>query len=226
MEGPAQELMQERRIDVQQGLSVSASIFGNGAVALVLGHGAGGTRKTPFMVRVAEALAAGSRRVVLFNFPYSENGRRVPDPPPLLEATVAAAARFTRSELGAQRLVLGGKSMGGRIASQAVAKGLAADALVFLGYPLHPPGKPEKLRDAHLPAVAAPMLFVQGTRDAFARWDLLEATLGKLGERATLLKIEDGDHSFKVPKTSGRTTEEVEATVRRAVLDWLTARGL
>lgn len=218
--------MQERQIEVHDGISVSASICGAGAAALLLAHGAGGTRKTPFLVRLAEALAAGGRRVVLFNFPYCETRRRIPDPAPLLEATVAAVARFARSELGAERLVLGGKSMGGRIASQAVAKGLAADGLVFLGYPLHPPGKPEKLRDAHLAAVDAPMLFVQGTRDDFARWDLLDATLRRLGERATLLKIDDGDHSFKVPKKSGRTAEDVEAMVLRGALDWLTARGL
>lgn len=218
--------MEERSIAVPDGVCVSASIFGAGDVALVLGHGAGGTRKTPFLVRLAEGLAASGRRVLLFNFPYSESRRRIPDPPARLEATVAAVARFARSELGAPRLVLGGKSMGGRIASQAVAKGLAADGLVFLGYPLHPPGKPDVLRDKHLLAITAPMLFVQGTRDAFARWDLLGATLAKLGDRATLLKIEDGDHSFKVPKRSGRTTAEVEATVLRAVLDWLTAAGL
>lgn len=219
--------MQERRVDVQEGHAVSASVHGVGETALLLGHGAGGTRKTPLLLRLAEALAATGRRVVLFNFPYSEARRRIPDKAPLLEATVSACARFARSELGAQRLVLGGKSMGGRIASQAVAQGLAAEGLVFLGYPLHPPGKPETLRDKHLPQVAAPMLFVQGTRDDFARSDLLEATLAKLGDRATLLKIEDGDHSFAVrKKLTGRTAADVEATILRAVLDWLTARGL
>lgn len=226
MEGPAQELMQERCIDVREGHTVGVSVHGAGETALLLGHGAGGTRKTPLLLRLADALAATGRRVVLFNFPYSEARRRIPDKAPLLEATVAACARFVRSELGAQRLVLGGKSMGGRIASQAVAQGLAAEGLVFLGYPLHPPGKPDVLRDKHLPEVAAPMLFVQGTRDDFARWDLLEATLAKLGDQATLLKIEDGDHSFKVPKRSGRTTADIEAAVLRAILDWLGARGL
>ncbi len=218
--------MEERQIDVHDGISVSASLCGAGAAALVLAHGAGGTRKTSFLVRLAEALAAGGRRVVLFNFPYSEARRRIPDPAPLLEATIDAVAQFTRSELGAKSIVFGGKSMGGRIASQAVAKGLAADGLVFLGYPLHPPGKPEKLRDAHLPAVAAPMLFVQGTRDAFARWDLLEATLAKLGDRATLLKIEDGDHSFKVPKKTERSAADIERQIHEGLVSWLADRGL
>ena len=213
--------MEERRIDVREGHTVSVSVHGAGETALLLGHGAGGTRKTPLLLGLAEALAATGRRAVLFNFAYSEGSRRVPDKAPLLEATVAACARFVRDELGAQRLILGGKSMGGRIASQAVAKGLPAEGLVFLGYPLHPPGKPEALRDRHLPSVAVPMLFVQGTRDAFARWDLLEATLARLGERVTLLRIEGGDHSFAVPKRTGQTAADVERLIFAGVVSWL-----
>jgi predicted alpha/beta-hydrolase family hydrolase len=144
----------------------------------------------------------------------------------LLEATAAAVGEAARERLGARRLVHGGKSMGGRIASQAVAKGAAADALVFLGYPLHPPGKPEQRREAHLPDVGAPMLFVQGTRDAFARWDLLEALLARLGARATLHTVEGGDHSFAVPKRGGRSAAMVEEEIRGAVLRWLEERGL
>jgi predicted alpha/beta-hydrolase family hydrolase len=193
---------------------------------VALGHGAGGTRRTAFLERCAEALAAGGRGALLFNFPYSERRRRIPDPPATLERTIEAVAAFARSALGARRLVLGGKSMGGRIASQAVAKGVAADALVFLGYPLHPPGKPETLRDRHLAAVAAPMLFIQGTRDAFARWDLLEATVARLGELATVLKVEDGDHSFKVPKQTGRSAADVEREVFGGIAAWLQARSL
>jgi predicted alpha/beta-hydrolase family hydrolase len=133
---------------------------------------------------------------------------------------------FARGELGARKLVHGGRSMGGRIASQAVAKGAPCDALVFLAYPLHPPGRPEQLRDRHLPEVAAPMLFVQGTRDDFARWDLLTAVLGRLGARATRHAVEGGDHSFKVLKKSGRTQSAVDAEVHQAVLSWLDAQGL
>jgi predicted alpha/beta-hydrolase family hydrolase len=116
--------------------------------------------------------------------------------------------------------------MGGRVASQAVAAGEPADGLVFLGYPLHPPGKPEQLRDRHLANVGAPMLFVQGTRDAFAREDLLAAVLERLGPRARLYVVEGGDHSFAVPKSSGRTAAEVEQQVQRAVLAWLDEQGL
>src|SRR4029453_12778918 len=114
----------------------------------------------------------------LYNFPYTDAGRRVPDPPDVLEMTAAAVADHARRELGARRVGLGGKTRGGRIASQAVAKGTAAEGLVFLGYPLHPPGRTETRRDRHLPKVGAPMLFVQGTRDAFGRRDLLQNLIG------------------------------------------------
>jgi hypothetical protein len=200
-------------------------VHGEGKTVLALGHGAGGDRRTGALVRLANALAGGGRRVVLYNFPYTEARRRVPDKPALLEATTRAVAEHARRALGAGALVLGGKSMGGRIASQAVAQGLPADALVFLGYPLHAPGRFDALRDRHLPSISAPMLFVQGTRDAFARPDLLAVVLGGLGARATLHTIEGGDHSFGVPRRGGRTPAEVEAEVAGAIGAWLGARG-
>jgi predicted alpha/beta-hydrolase family hydrolase len=206
--------------------AVSASVHGEGKTVLALGHGAGGDRRTGLLVRLANILAEGGRRVVLHNFPYTEARRRVPDKPAILEATVTAVAAHARGALGASKLVLGGKSMGGRIASQAVAQGLRADGLVFLGYPLHPPGRVDTLRDRHLPAITVPMLFVQGTRDAFARADLLAAVLGGLGDRATLHSIEDGDHSFAVPRRTGRAPAQVEAEVAAAIVSWLAARGL
>jgi len=206
--------------------AVSASVHGEGKTLLALGHGAGGDRRTGLLVRLANTLAEGGRRVVLHNFPYTEARRRVPDKPAVLEATVSAVAAHARAALGASRLVLGGKSMGGRIASQAVASGLPVDALVFLGYPLHPPGRFDTLRDRHLPAIIAPMLFVQGTRDAFARPDLLASVLGGLGDRATLHSIEDGDHSFAVPRRTGRAPAQIEAEVAATIASWLTARGL
>jgi predicted alpha/beta-hydrolase family hydrolase len=206
--------------------AVGASLHGEGPTVVVLGHGAGGTRRSPAMVAAAEAIAGSGRRALLYNFIYTDRGGRRPDPPDVLEATTRAVGEFARSELGARQLVHGGRSMGGRIASQAVAKGAPCDGLVFLAYPLHPPGKPEVLRDRHLPDVAPPMLFVQGTRDDFARWDLLTAVLARLGPRATLHAVEGGDHSFKVLKRSGRTPAEVEGEVHRAVLSWLDERGL
>lgn len=203
------------------GEATSASVHGAGETALVLGPGAGGTRRTPFLLRMAEAIAQSGRAAVLFHFPYSEAGRGRPDPAPKLELAVAAAAARVRERLGPRTLVLGGKSMGGRMASMAAASGLACDGLVFFGYPLHPPGKEHQLRDAHLPRIAAPMLFLQGTRDDFARFDLIEAVTARLGPRATLVRLEAADHSFGVIKRSGRTTAEVEAEMLAALFAWL-----
>jgi predicted alpha/beta-hydrolase family hydrolase len=217
--------VQELRIPAN-GTAVSASLHGEGPTVVVLGHGAGGTRRSPAMISIANAIADSGRRALLYNFLYTDRGGRRPDPPEVLEATTRAVGEFARTELGAHTLVHGGRSMGGRIASQTVAKGAPCDGLVFLAYPLHPPGKPDVLRDRHLPAIAAPMLFVQGTRDDFARWDLLAAVLERLGPRATLHAVEGGDHSFKVLKKSGRTAAEVEQEVQGAVRSWLAAHGL
>jgi len=214
------------RVPVGDG-SVSASWRGEGNTAVVLGPGAGSDREHPFLVALAEAIAHSGRRAVLYNFPYKDAGRGLPDKPPVLEAASRAVAFHVREEMGATRVVLGGRSMGGRIASQVVASGTAADGLVFLGYPLHPPKKPEAQRDRHLPQIAAPMLFVQGTRDAFARPDLLAALLEKLGPKASLHRVEDGDHSFAVrKKQTGRTAEDVRGEIHGVVLAWLSAQGL
>ncbi len=170
---------------------------------------------------LAEALAASGRAALLYNFPYTERGARRPDSPSVLEAVAREAAEVALEQTGAGRLVLGGRSMGGRIASQVVAGGARADGLAFLAYPLHPPGRHEKRREAHLPDIAAPMLFVQGTRDAFAREDLLNGLIERLGERAELHPVEGADHSFRVLKRSGRTPDDVAEEVRSALLGWL-----
>jgi predicted alpha/beta-hydrolase family hydrolase len=203
--------------------SSSASLRGAGRTVVVLGHGAGGNRHTPMLVDLAEALAASGRAALLYNFPYAEKGGRRPDPPRVLEATAREAAEVALAQTGAKHVVMGGRSMGGRIASQVVAAGARADGLAFLAYPLHPPGRPETRRDAHLPgiAVAIPMLFVQGTRDAFAREDLLLALVERLGTRAALHRVDSADHSFRVLKRSGRTTEDVLEEVRTTLLAWL-----
>ena len=206
--------------------AVTASRHGERGTAVVLGHGAGGDRRTRMLVDLAEALAGSGRQAVLYNFPYSDRGRGAPDPPDVLERTVRAVGDHARSALGAGKVVLGGKSMGGRMASQAVAKGAPADGLLFLGYPLHPPGRTDTLRDRHLPAIQVPMLFVQGTRDAFARWDLLEPLVARLAPRAALHRVEDGDHSFKVLKRTGRGPDEVQKDIFDAILRWREAHGL
>lgn len=215
----------EARIPVEAGW-VTASVHGSGKRVVILGHGAGSDRRYPALVAVAEALCASGRRAVLFNFPYTEAGRGRPDTPAVLEGTTRAVGEYARTVLGAETVVHGGRSMSGRIASQAVAGGAPADGLVFLAYPLHPPGRPQTLRDAHLPRISVPMLFVQGTRDDFARWDLLEATVGRLGDRASLHAVDGADHSFKVPKRGGRSAAEVQAGIHQAVIAWLDAREL
>jgi predicted alpha/beta-hydrolase family hydrolase len=215
--------MQELRVS---GAEVSASLHGRGTTVVVLGHGAGGNRRNPMLVALAEALAATGRATLLYNFPYAEAGRHHPDPPAVLEATTRAAAALALESTGAEWIVHGGRSMGGRIASQVVAAGARANGLAFLGYPLHPPGQFAKRREAHLPRIAAPMLFVQGTRDAFAREDLLLALMERLGPRAELHRVAEADHSFGVRKRSGRTPEDVLAETRDALVAWLDRHGL
>jgi hypothetical protein len=212
--------------DLRLAAGGSARLFGKGRTVVVLGHGAGGTRETPMLVALAAALERSGRAALLYNFPYSEKRLRRPDPPAVLEAAAREAASVALVGSGASRVVHGGRSMGGRIASQVVAAGAPAAGLAFLGYPLHPPGQPEKRREAHLPAIVAPMLFVQGTRDAFARPDLLAALLERLGARAERHDVEAADHSFGVLKRSGRTPADVQDEVERALLDWLDRHGL
>ena len=193
--------------------------------ALVVAHGAGGGQNTPFMVRTAEGLAARGITAATFDFPYMTARKSVPDRPPVLEQAWREAIDEARSVIGGVPLFIGGKSMGGRISSQVAAQGVEGVAgLVFLGYPLHPPGKPEQRRDAHLPAIAQPMLFVQGSRDAFGTAAEIQALLPKL-QRATLHEVPGGDHSFKV---SGRGAPKPNA-VLDGILDvvraWMTKKG-
>lgn len=173
-----------------------------GAHAVVaLAPGAGAPLDAPFLVGFATALVAVGVEVLRFNFPYQEAaGRRPPDREPSLRATWRAAFAAAAGRAGGRPVVAAGKSLGGRIASLAAADGEVAPAgLVFLGYPLHPPGRPERIRDAHLDRIACPMLWLQGTRDPFARPDLLHAVIDRLGGRATLVEVEGGDHSFHRP---------------------------
>ncbi len=207
------------------GTSASSSLHGEGETVVVLGHGAG-NRRNPLLLTLAEALAESGRAALLYNFPYSEAGSRRTDPPVVLEAATRAAAALALEATGAKRIVHGGRSMGGRIASQVVASGERADGLALLGYPLHPPGQPERQREAHLPKIEAPMLFVQGTRDTFAREDLLDALIERLGSRAELHRIQHADHSFGVLKRSGRTPQEVQEEVTAVLLRWLEAHSL
>jgi len=193
-------------------------------VTVVLGHSAGANQLSAFMVMIARGLAARGCDVMTFNFAYKERGRSIPDPAPRLESCYQAVIKTaqTNRKLKKNRLVIGGKSMGGRIASQVAA--IAPDGiagLVFLGYPLHPPGRPDKLRDAHLKEIHAPMLFVQGARDTFGTADEISAVIKRLRLPATLQVIESGDHSLKVPKRLGEPQEKIYATILDNVAEWL-----
>ena len=192
---------------------------------LVLAHGAGGGQKSRFMIDAARAFAARGISTATFDFPYMAAGRSVPDKAPVLEQSwrdAIAAARAHGAFKGVP-LFIGGKSMGGRISSHVAAQHVEGIAgLVFLGYPLHPPGRPEQRRDAHLPAIREPMLFVQGSRDLFGTADEIRALLPRLNSRAELFEVADGDHSFKVRvKITGRKQEavfeEIFETVARFV---------
>jgi hypothetical protein len=202
-------------------------------VTLVLGHGAGAGQRHPFMVAFAEGFAARGVGVVTFNFPYMEAKRRLPDQAPVLEQAWLAAVRTVRDRAGAwaRPLFIGGKSLGGRMASHVAAHHASAAGplagLVFLGYPLHPPGRFDRRRDAHLPAIVVPMLFVQGERDEFGTPDELRPVLARLAAPAELIVVEGGDHSFAVPRASGRSAAEVREIVLDRVVAWMarTARG-
>jgi predicted alpha/beta-hydrolase family hydrolase len=194
-------------------------------VTLILGHGAGAGQLHPFMRLFAAGLAERGIDAMTFNFIYMEQRRGAPDPKAKLEACYQAviAAALKHKKLKGNRLAIGGKSMGGRIASQVAAQPESAAeiaALVFLGYPLHPPGRPDKMRDAHLPQIKAPMLFIQGERDAFGTPDELTAVFKKHHLKPTLHAVAGGDHSLKVPKSLG-PQEQVYASLMDTIADWL-----
>lgn len=185
---------------------------------LVLAHGAGGGMHSDFMAALAAGVARAEWRVVRFEFPYMAARKKTPDRPAVLEDAFGAVLDDVRAD--GVPLVAGGKSMGGRIGSQIAARGAALSGLVFLGYPLHPPGKPERIRDAHLYDIPVPMLFVEGTRDPFCPLETLDRVRSRL-PRSDLVVIEDGDHSFRVRKSSGRSTPEAWAEVTGRVVAWL-----
>jgi predicted alpha/beta-hydrolase family hydrolase len=202
------------------GLTVYAS---DAAVAAcVVGHGAGAGQNSAFLVRFARDMAARGISTATFDFPYMAAGRSAPDPAPKLEASWRDVLEVARSTFGGLPLFIGGKSMGGRIASHVAAQGAEGLAgLFFLGYPLHPPGNPVKRRDAHLPSIHEPLLFVQGTRDQFGTADEIAALLPAL-PRATLHVVDDGDHSFKIrARVTGRTQESVLQEIPEVVAAWM-----
>ena len=192
---------------------------------LILGHGAGAGQRSAFMVDFAHALSALGVDVVTFNFPYTEQGRRIPDRAPVLEACYRAVidAVHASADTAGRVLFIGGKSMGGRIATQVAAADpqLRLAGLVLLGYPLHPPGKPTQRRDKHLPAIARPMLFVQGTRDAFGTPDELAPIVSTLRPVPTVHVVAHGDHSFKLSRKDPAAQANVYADVQQAIVAFI-----
>jgi predicted alpha/beta-hydrolase family hydrolase len=192
-------------------------------VTLILGHGAGAGQTSDFIVDFAVGLAARGIDVVTFDFLYRAQGRRIPDPNDKLEACYRAVIEAVRARMiSGDALALGGKSMGGRIASQVAAGGIGDLAgLVFLGYPLHPPGRLDRLRAAHLPDIKAPMLFVQGSRDAFGTPDELIPIVAPLQPSAEVYVVKGGDHSFKVAKATGVRQQDIYSAVQDHIAAWL-----
>jgi hypothetical protein len=194
------------------------------SATLVLAHGAGAGMEHPFMSGFTRALNDDGIATLRFNFPYREAGRKFPDRPPAAIATWRAAmdeaARQAQSQGDTGPVWAAGKSFGGRMASMAVAEGMDTAGLVYLGYPLHPPGKPDKLRDEHLYGLSLPMLFLQGSRDPFATGELLEGVVSRIGPSAVLQWIDGGDHSFAVAGKK-RDAAEIGASLAPAVADFM-----
>ncbi len=191
----------------------------------VLAHGAGAGMHHPFLAAVAAGLAARGIATLRYQFPYMEEGARRPDPPSLAQATVRAAVAEAARLVPGLSLFAGGKSFGGRMTSQAQAEAPLPGVcgLAFLGFPLHPAGRPSAERGEHLARIGLPMLFLQGTRDALADPALLAPLCARLGPRATLRFFEDADHSFRVPARSGRTAAAVMAELVAALAAWIEA---
>lgn len=194
---------------------------------LVLAHGAGAGMSHPFLEKLATELASVEVATFRYQFPYMEQQRRVPDSPPALKSTVCAAVRAASDTAPDLPILAGGKSMGGRMTSQAAAdhppEFERVRGLVFFGFPLHPPGNPGTKRAEHLAQVRMPMLFLQGTRDQFADLKLLRPIYATLGARATLHEIETADHSFHVLKSSGQTDGKVMRELAQSVRHWADA---
>ena len=195
----------------------------NARACYVMAHGAGAGMTHPFLASVAKELAARGIATLRYDFPYMDRGSRRPDTPKVAQAAVREAVALAAKALPKLALFAGGKSFGGRMTSQAQAAGALSGVrgLVFLGFPLHAPGNPSDERGAHLSEVKVPMLFLQGTRDDFAKMELLRPLVKKLGPRATLVTFEDADHSFHVPARTGRKDEEVRAQMLDAMAVWI-----
>lgn len=209
--------------DVTTAVWEPAAAADSGAV-FVCAHGAGGHMDDRAVAGMCQTLRARGIGTVRFNFLYKALKQGRPDPMPRLVRCFEAVAERVKAEVGPRRLILGGRSMGGRAASVFVSEGASCDGLLLLAYPLHPPGQPEKLRVAHLPAIAVPVLCMNGTRDPFCTPELMQQTLAGLGTNWRMHWLQDADHSFHVLKRSGRTNAQVLDEAAGAVTTWLDSR--
>jgi len=212
-------------VDATRRVSALLRASADARACYVLAHGAGAGMRHPFMGAIAEALATRGIATLRYQFPYMENGSRRPDVPAVAHAAVRAAVAEAARAMPGVALVAGGKSFGGRMTSQAQAATPlpGVRGLVFLGFPLHPAGKPSDERAAHLADVRVPMLFLQGTRDDLASLALLKPVIERLGANASLELSDDADHSFHVPARSGRKDADVLAALAGAISAWVDA---
>ena len=215
---------QKLKIDVGTSGTVSALLMRprEARACFVFAHGAGAGITHPAIETMATGLAERGVATLRYQFPYMERGSKRPDPPGVAHAAVRAAVAEAARRCAGLALIAGGKSFGGRMTSQAQAKAPldGVEGLAFLGFPLHPAGQPSTDRGAHLADIHIPMLFLQGTNDQLAKVDLLKPVVAGLGRRATLHLVEGADHSFHVPKRSGRDDKEVMAEVLDAFAAW------
>jgi len=220
---------EELRIEVGSTTAVSALLTrpARPRACFVFAHGAGAGMTHAFMAQAAEGFCARDIATLRYQFPYMEKGSKRPDPPAIAQAAVRAAVAEAARQYPGMPLIAGGKSFGARMTSQAQAKTPLSGVrgLAFLGFPLHPAGKPSRERAAHLADVRIPMLFIQGTRDKLAELDLLEPVVANLGERAKLHLVDAADHSFHVPARSGRNDHAAMEEVLDAVAAWLDTIG-
>ena len=214
----------EWRVDVGKETTSAAYDPPDGAdkgVVFVCAHGAGGNMNDRGLVQTAAAIRRRGIGVVRFNFLYKEKKSGRPDPMPRLKECFTAVVARSREESRPTTLIIGGRSMGGRAASMLAADGFDCDGLLLLAYPLHPPGKPDQLRDAHLPAIKVPVICFNGTRDPFCTPSLMEDVLKRVKTSWEMHWVEGADHSFHVPKSSGKTDEQVLDGIGDAVDNWV-----
>jgi predicted alpha/beta-hydrolase family hydrolase len=216
---------QQLKLTLKEGTSVSALLLrpDNARACFVFAHGAGAGMAHPFMQTVATGLCERGIATLRYQFPYMEKASKRPDAPAVAHAAVRAAVKEAARLSAGLPLIAGGKSFGGRMTSQAQALAPlpGVRGLAFLGFPLHPPGKPSTSRAAHLSDIRIPMLFLQGTRDDFAEMTLLEPVVKGLGGLASLHVVQEGDHSLHVPARSGRNDRDVMSEVLDALAAWI-----